>query len=216
MLIPLTRESFHQIIPAIATGPQYAYYWGDWQKLLKQLLISLIAVIVTSLTGKLLRSGADALLLILTIIGGLYWLWSPVYWASLRNLSYRRYAYAGFMRARIVDVYITEALLREEETVNQQGELVIIENKEKRINIEIEDETGFFARIEAPLKRIHKVVKPGQMAECLVLSQKSDFYTISRLTDIYVPKHNLWIGQYPYLRRDIFKQVSNSLAKRYP
>jgi hypothetical protein len=211
MLVPLTRTTFEEIIPLVATGPQYAYYWGNWQKLLKQLLISLVAVVVIWLLGKLLGPAGEGLSLILIIIAGLYWLWGPVYLASLKNISYRRYPYSGFMRARIVDVYITEEIIREEENVNKQGELIIIENKEKRINVEIEDETGFFAQIQAPLKRIHKVIRPGQIAECLVLSKKPSLVTINKVTDIYIPQHDLWVGTYPYLRRDIFKRVSFSL-----
>lgn len=213
MLIPLTRQTFEQIIPLVATGPQYAYYSGDWQKLLKQLLISLTAVVVIILIGVLLGGNGEAIILILTIIGGLYWLWGPVYLASMRNLSYRRYAYSGFLRARVVDVYLTEELIREEQTVDKQGNLVIIENKERRINVEIEDETGFYAQIQAPLKRIHKVIKPGQIAECLVLSKKPDLVTINKITDIYIPSHDLWVGEYPYLRRDVFKKVSLSLLR---
>ncbi|TAF39000.1 MAG: phosphate ABC transporter permease, partial [Oscillatoriales cyanobacterium] len=28
MLIPLTRETFQELIPAVATGAQYKYFWG--------------------------------------------------------------------------------------------------------------------------------------------------------------------------------------------
>ncbi|TVQ42923.1 MAG: phosphate ABC transporter permease [Gloeocapsa sp. DLM2.Bin57] len=213
MLIPLTRATFEEIIPLIATGPQYLYYSGQWQKILKQLLISLVGVVTIWLVFKLFGHAADGISLVLRIIAGLYWLWGPVYLASMRNQSYRRYPYSGFLRARIVDVYITEELIREEQSVNQRGELVIIENKEKRINLEIEDETGFFAQTQAPLKRIHKVIKPGQIAECLVLSKQPNLAIIDKTTDIYIPQHNLWIGDYPYLRRDIFKQVSQSLTR---
>ncbi|ELR99113.1 hypothetical protein [Gloeocapsa sp. PCC 73106] len=213
MLFPLTRATFEQIIPPIATGPQYLYYWANWQKFLKQLLISVVALVVIWLVGKFFGHAADGIRLILSIIGGLYWLWGPVYLASLRNLEYRRYPYSGFMRAQVVDVYLTEELLREEETVNKRGELIIIENKEKRINVEIEDETGFYTQVQAPLRRIHKVIRPGQIAECLVLSKQANLATISKITDIYLPQHNLWIGSYPYLRRDIFKEVSLSLSK---
>lgn len=213
MLVPLTRTTFEQIVPLIATGPQYAYYWGNWQKLLKQLLISVVGLVVIWLLGKFFDHSADPIRLVLSIIAGLYWLWGPVYLAGLRNQAYRRYPYSGFMRAQVVDVYLTEELIREEETVNKQGDLVVIENKEKRINVEIEDETGFFAHVQAPLRRIHKVIKPGQIAECLVLSKQPNLSTINKITDIYLPQHNLWIGSYPYLRRDVFKKVSLSLSK---
>ena len=213
MLVPLTRATFEQIIPLVATGPQYLYFSGKWQKIIKQLLISLVGVVTIWLVFNLFGHGADGISLVLRIIAGLYWLWGPVYLASLRNLTYRRYPYSGFMRARVVDVYITEELIREEQSVNQRGELIIIENKERRINVEIEDETGFYTQAQAPLKRIHKVIKPGQIAECLVLSKKPNLNIINQVTDIYIPQHDLWIGTYPYLRRDVFKRVSMSLYK---
>lgn len=212
MLVPLTREKFEQIIPLIATGPQYAHYWGNFQNILKQLLVSFVAVIIALLVGLILGDAGNAIALIFALVGGLYWLWSPIYRASMRNAAYRRYAYSGFLRGRVVDVYITEELIGEEESVNKQGELVIIENREKRINVEVADETGFLATVQTPLRRIHKGIKPGQIAELLVLSNQPDLEEIAQITDVYIPRNNLWIGEYPYLQRDIFAEVSRQLS----
>ncbi len=212
MLVPLTREKFEQIIPLIATGPQYSYYWGKWQDFLRRLLISVVAVVVILLIGKLFGEGGQALTLIFVVIAGLYWLWGPVYWASLRNASYRRFQYSGFLRGQVLDVFITEDLIGEEQTVNKRGELVIIENRERRINLEIGDETGFRADVQAPLRRIHKVIAPGQIAELLVLSNQPNLGSIAKITDVYIPSHNLWVGDYPYLRRDVFTEVSRQLG----
>jgi hypothetical protein len=216
MLVPITRETFEQIIPLIATGPQYAYYWGKPAVFLKRLLISMVALTLFWLLGNLFGDAWLAIKLILDIVAGLYWLWSPVYWASVRNNTYRRYPYSGFWRGRILDVYITEELIREEETVNKLGELVIIENNEKRINVEVGDREGFRATIQAPIRRIYKGINPGQVAEMLVLSKQPDLSRIDKITDIYIPNADLWVGEYPYLRRDIFTDVSRELggAKR--
>jgi hypothetical protein len=218
MLVPITRETFEQIIPLIATGPQYAYYWGKPAVFLKRLLISMVALTVFWLLGNLLGDAWLAIKLILDIVAGLYWLWSPVYLASVRNNSYRQYPYSGFWRGRILDVYITEELIREEETVNKFGELVIIENNEKRINVEVGDREGFRATIQAPIRRIYKGINPGLVAEMLVLSRQPDLSRIDKITDIYIPERDLWVGEYPYLRRDIFTDVSKELggARRNP
>lgn len=212
MLVPITRQTFEQIIPIIATGPQYAYYWGKWPDFLRRLLISFVALTTVWLLGMLLGKGAIAIKLIIDIIAGLYWLWSPVYWASIRNGKARRLPYSGFWRGRILDAYITEELVGEEETVNKQGQLVIIENLEKRINLEIGDQNGFNATIQAPVRRIYKVIRPGDLAEALVLSRSPDLGNIAQISDVYLPEHNLWVGEYPYLRRDIFSQVSQELG----
>ena len=214
MLIPLTREKFEQIIPLIATGPQYAYYWGKWQDLLNRLLVSVVAIVVILLFNSIVGEGAHALVLLLAVIGGLYWLWAPIYWASLRNATYRKYRYCGFWQARIIEIFITEDLLREEETVNERGELVIIENRERRINLVLGDETGFEAEVNAPLQRIHKAIKTGQTAQLLVLSNQPNLARIDKITDAYLPSQNLWIGEYPWLQRDVFSEVSQELERK--
>lgn len=212
MLIPITRQTFEQIIPIIATGPQYAHNWGRWQDFLRRLLISVVALTATWLLGMLFGKGGMAIKLLLDIIAGLYWLWAPVYWASIRNGKCRRIPHSGFWRGRVLDAFITEELVREEETVDKMGQLVIVENRERRINVAIGDQSGFRATVQAPLRRIHKVIKPGDLAEALVLSRQPDLQSIAKITDIYLPQHNLWVGEYPYLRRDVFTQVSEEIG----
>jgi hypothetical protein len=214
MLVPLTRETLEQVIPLIATGPQYAYYWGKASDVIRRLLISIVALTTFWLLGKLLGDQWQAIDLILDIIAGLYWLWSPVYLAGVRNSSYRRLPYCGFWRGRVLDIYITEELIGKEETVNKEGELVIVENREKRLNVEVGDRDGFQATIQAPLRRIHKGIIPGSVAELLVLSRQPDLGKIDKISDVYLPRNNLWIGEYPYLRRDVFEQISLEFSRR--
>ncbi len=144
-------------------------------------------------------------------MGGLYWLWGPVLWASLRNAEYRKYQYSGFFRGRVLDVFITEELIGKEETVNNKGELVIVENRERRLNLEVGDETGFATELQVPLRRTHQAIAPGQVAEMVVLSNQADLSSITKLTDIYIPSQNVWVSDYPYLQRDVFLEVSRRI-----
>lgn len=214
MLVPLTREKFEQIIPLIASGPQYAHYWGKVSDVLRRLLISVVAVVVLLLLGSLFGESGEAIVLLLAVVAGLYWLWSPIYWASTRNATYRRFKYSGFWRGRVLDVFITEELIGEEQTFNQKGELVVIENRERCLNLIVGDETGFETNIQAPLRRIHKGIQPGDPAELLILSNQPDLAKIDKITDAYLPVQNLWIGTYPWLQRDVFAEVSRSLSDR--
>jgi hypothetical protein len=214
MIVPLTREKFEQLIPAIATGAQYLHYWGKLRDFLRRLLISFIAVVVLWILGRILGPGAVGIKYLLGFIASLYWLWSPVYWASVRNASYRKYKYSGFWRGRVLDVFVTDDLVREEETVNQRGELVIIENRERRINLEVGDESGFRTTVQAPLQRIYKGIVPGDVAELLVLSDRADLSRITRTSDVYLPRPNLWVGEYPCLAKDVFIEVSERLLER--
>ena len=216
MLTPLTKEKTEQLIPLIATGKQYTYYWGKWSDALNRILISVVGLVVILILDLLFGDRAEALILLLGGIIGLYWLWCPVYQASLRNSATRRFKYSGFWRGKVLDVYLTEELIGEEETVNQRGELVIIENREKWINLVLGDRTGFELAIQAPLQRIYKGIKPGQNAELLVLSNKPDLSQIDKISDAYLPQKNIWVGQYPYIQRDIFIEVSRQLGGQAP
>ena len=216
MLKPITRAKTEQLIPLIATGQQYNYYWGKWSDVLNRVLISFVAVIVVLILSLLFGENGEALVFLLGGIASFYWLWFPVYQASLRNAANRRFKYAGFWRGKVLDIFVTEELIGEEETVNSKGELVIVENRERWINLILGDRTGFEVEVQAPLQRIYKGVKPGNTAELLVLSNKSDLSRINKISDAYIPRQNLWIGQYPYLQRDVFIEVSRQLGGEPP
>lgn len=213
MLIPLTREKFEQLIPIIATGSQYGYFWGKLPDILKRLLVSVLAIVVILILGLILGNGFDPLRLLLGISAGLYWLWGPIYWASMRNLETRRYKYSGFWHGRVLDVFVTEELVGTEETVNNRGELVIVENRERRLNLDVGDESGFTTQLQAPLRRTHKAIAPGQIAEMLVMSNQPDLSSITKISDIYIPSQNLWVSDYPYVQRDAFTQISRQLRE---
>jgi hypothetical protein len=211
MLVPLTRQKFEQVIPLIATGPQYKYYWGKFSNFLQRLLVSVVAVVLILIVRTLFRLEFGAIVFVLGIVGAFYWLWYPVFKASIRNAQCRRYKYSGFYRGRILDWWITDKLVGKQETVNSKGELVIVENREKRLNLEIGDDTGFSIEFEAPLRPAHKVIARGQIAEMIVMSNSADLSTIVQFSNIYIPSRDLWVSDYPYVRQDFFSEVSRRL-----
>jgi hypothetical protein len=95
--------------------------------------------------------------------------------------------------------------------VNQRGELVLVENRERCLNLEIGDRTGFYTQLQVPLKRDHRAIRPGDMVEMLVVSNRTDLSRIAQTSDIYLPDYNLWVSDYPFLRRDSFVEVSRRL-----
>lgn len=213
MLVPLTRQKFEQLIPRIATGDQYRYVWGKFSDFLRRLLISVVAVVVVWVIRLIVGEGFGALLFPIGAISGLYWLWGPVLWASLRNGQYRKYKYSGFFRGRILDVYVSEELIGREETVNNKGELVYVDNLERRLNVEVGDETGFSIQVQVPLRRSHQAIARRQVAEMVVLSNRADLSNITKVTDIYIPSRDLWVSDYPFLQRDVFVEVSNRIRR---
>ena len=211
MLVSLNRKTFEELLPLVATGPQYAYCWGNPQALLRRVLISIFAVVSISLISLITGRALGPLRFLSWTIAFLYWLWGPAFLAYRRNASYRKYAYSGFWRGEVSEVFITEELIGEEENVNSQGDLVIVENRERRLNLEVCDRTGFSTQLQVPLKRGHQAIAPGQIAEMVVMSHRPDLSSIKQVTDIYLPDLTLWVSDYPYLRRDTFARISNRL-----
>lgn len=212
MLVPLTRQKFEQLIPIIATGSQYKYYWGKFTDFLNRFLISVVGVLVLFLIHGFFL-GYESLFVLVGIVIGLYWLWGPVFWASLRNLECRRYKYSGFWRGEVIDLFVTEEVVGKEQTVNKRGELVIVENREKRLNLEVGDETGFSTQLQVPLRRAYKEIVLGESAEMVLMSNRPDLSRIAQVSDIYLPNLDLWVSDYPYLKRDDFIEVERQLAQ---
>jgi hypothetical protein len=214
MLIPLTRKKFEELMPRVGTGDQYRYCWGKPRDFLRRLLVSIIAVLVVVILQFALGEGFEIVTFILGITAGLYWLWSPVYLASRRNAECRKYEYSGFWQGQVLEVFITEELIGKEETVNNRGDLVIVENRERCLNLEIGDESGFSTKIQVPLQRAHQVIRAGDVTEAIVLSNRPDLSRISKVSDIFLSDYNLWVSDYPYVRRDSFIYVSRQLRRR--
>jgi hypothetical protein len=114
----------------------------------------------------------------------------------------------------VLDVFLTDEVIGKEETVNSRGDLVIVENRERRLNMEVGDDSGFSTQIQVPLRREHKSVRTGQTIEMVLFSFQSDLQKIVQVSDAYIPSQNLWISDYPYLRRDAFIEVSRKLQKK--
>jgi hypothetical protein len=219
MLIPLTREKFDELVPKVATADQYRFCWGKPTAFLQRLLISGIGLAIVFFLRTLLGEYYNPFSFIAAVIIGLYWFWAPVYIASIRNRTFRRNSYCGFWRGRVLDTYTTDAVVSAEETVNRLGELVIVEDREKQLNVEIGDESGFSTRLKVPLKKEHRLIRPGDYAEMLVMSNREDLSRINAISDIYIPDAKLWISDYPFIRKDIFvevrRQVQRTQRRRY-
>ncbi|MBD1912624.1 MULTISPECIES: phosphate ABC transporter permease [unclassified Leptolyngbya] len=215
MLIPLTRAKFEELVPRFATGEQYRYASGKLPDFLRRLLISVVGLLVAFFFRAILPESFAILEFLLGITTGLYWLWSPIYWASRRNAEIRRYPYAGFLQGEVLDAFPSEEVIGTEETVNKRGELVVIENRERRLNLEIGDEEGFTTFLQVPLQQAHRAIRPGDRAELLVVSYRPDLSRIEMVSDVYLSDYSLWVSDYPYVRRDMFVEVSHRLDQEY-
>jgi hypothetical protein len=214
MLVPLTRQKFEELIPRVATSDQYRYSWGKLPDFLRRLLISVAGVVAASVLQLVLGDDLWWISFTLGFAAGFYWLWSPVYLASRRNLECRSYRYSGFWQGRVLDRYVSEELVGKEETVNKLGELVIVENRERRLNLIVGDDAGFETKLVVSLKRDHRAIRVDDLAELVVMSSRSDLSRIAKVSEVYLPECNLWISDYPYIRHDSFLEMRKELGRR--
>lgn len=213
MLIPLSRKTLENLIPSAATSTQYQYCWGQPADALRRFLYSIGGVVAIALLRIFFPEGFDPALFLLALVAFCYWLWAPIYVAWQRNREYRRYEFGGFWTGEVLDKFITEEVVSTQETVDKKGELVVIENREKRLNLEIGDETGFTTVVQVPLQKRHRDIRPGDWAELVMLSNRPDLSRIMKITDVFIPDAKLWVSDYPYLRRDAFLDVSRRLRE---
>ncbi|MEB3232111.1 MAG: phosphate ABC transporter permease [Leptolyngbyaceae bacterium] len=212
MLIPLNRATFEQLVPLAATGAQYRYLWGTFSDFLRRLLVSFAAVIVIIVIGYFLGEDlGPAFQLIFGILAGCYWLWVPIFLAAKTNWDYRRYQYSGFWRGEVLDKFVTDEVVSTGEQVNKRGELVVTQNREKRLNLDVGDETGFTIRVNVPYKRNHQGIRPGDVAEMVVVSTRPDLGRLAKLSDVYVRDSAVWVSNYPYVQRAAFLDVEKRL-----
>jgi hypothetical protein len=56
------------------------------------------------------------------------------------------------------------------------------------------------------------MIRPGDRAEMLVMSNRPDLSYISQFSDVHLVDYDLWVSDYPCVRRDVFKDVSRRLT----
>ena len=211
MLIPVTSSELARLIPSVATGPQFNACSGDPRKLLQRLLISLIGGVLLLLVSQTLafNSRFSSLWLVAGVVTILYILWGPILEAGRRNATLRRYPAAAIFDGRVADLYTKEVVEDRREQTDRSGRLELVENKRTWLCLELEDEEGYLGQLRFPLEeKKHQVIRRGMVVRCLVLSERPDFSRIGAISDGWLPQVKLWVGDYPYLLRPAFEELS--------
>ncbi|WP_320674574.1 hypothetical protein [Prochlorococcus sp. MIT 1341] len=210
MLIPLRPGELERLIPAVATGNQFAAALGNPQKILQRVMIASIGGVITLLISQSqVASRFYSLWLIVGVTILLYVLWSPIVEAGKRNSVLRAFSSVALFDGQISDVFTRERVEKRHEQANKRGELELVENRRTWMVLELVDEDGFLGQLRFPMEKNHQRIREGLRVRCLVFSNSRDFSNISALSDAWLPGQGLWVGEYPYLLRPAFEELCN-------
>lgn len=216
MITPLKRKKFDELIPAVPTSDQYQYYWGKSQDVFRRILISVALLVTFSLLYNRTPDNFWGVLMFISAgLGGLYWMLGPVSSAIGRNTKVRSLSQCGFWEAKVLDIYMSEEVLSRQEDFDRRGRMEVSYDTQSFFNLELGDRTGFTTTLRAPMRREYKRIKLKQSVCMLLLSNDPRFRRVSKTTtDAYLPEINLWVSDYPYLRRDVFLNLTRYMLSR--
>ncbi len=216
MIIPLKRKKFDELVPAVPTSDQYQYHWGSSQDVFRRILISVALLVVFGLLYNRTPDNVWGVVMFISAgLGGLYWMLGPVFWAGRQNTKLRKFEYCAFWQAKVIDTYMSEEVLAKQESINRRGRLEVLHETESFFNIELGDRTGFVTTLRVPMRCEYKRITPRQMVCMILFSNDRSFKRVSKVTtDAYLPQLNLWISDYPYLRRDVFTNLTQYMLSR--
>ncbi len=216
MITPLKRKKFDELIPAVPTSDQYQYFWGKSQDVFRRILISVALLVVFSLLYNRTPDNFWGLILFIAAgLGGLYWMLGPVSSAIRKNIEVRSLSQCGFWEAEVLDAYLSEEVLARQEDFDRRGRMEVSYDTQSFFNLELGDRTGFVTTLRVPMRREYKRIKPRQLVCMLLLSNDPRFRRVSKTTtDAYLPQINIWVSNYPYLRRDVFLDLTRYMLSR--
>ena len=208
MLIPLRQNELDKLIPSVATSNQFTSALGNPRKILQRIIISSIGGVITLLISQSqVTSQFYSMWLILGVVFLLYLLWGPILEASRKNAKLKKYSFAAIFEAEIIDIYSQERVENSQEQANKMGELELVENRRRWLVIEIGDEDGYLSKIEFPLENKHQPISQGSLIRGLIFSNNKDFSNILNISDAWLPRKRLWVGEYPFLLKPAFEEL---------
>ena len=215
MLIPLRQNELDKLIPSVATSNQFTSALGNPRKILQRIIISSIGGVVTLLISQSqVTSQFYSMWLILGVVFLLYLLWGPILEASRKNAKLKKYSFAAIFEAEIIDIYTQERVEDSQEQANKMGQLELVENRRRWLVLEIGDEDGYLSKIEFPLENKHQPISQGSLIRGLIFSNNKDFSNILNISDAWLPRKRLWVGEYPFLLKPAFEELCSLRINR--
>jgi len=76
-----------------------------------------------------------------------------------------------------------------------------------KLRLRIEDKNGRMLQIHARMSEEYLDIKEGMPVASILLSTNPNFNQLAALTDIWIPDVDAWVGDYPYLNKEVFRRL---------
>lgn len=206
-LTPLSSSNVEKLIPRKVTNEQWISYWGvnekeRLQRILESFLIAYggawLAWFLSFLAGSFVAGIIGSCLIF-------NWMYTPWLNANRRNMIIRssRYYY-GFFDAKI------DSLKR----IKRRAGKTIGAVPQEFLTLLTMDESGRTLEIITEWQESYEALRVGMSFKTVIMSPRSDFSELGSVTDGYVPESNSWVGDYPYLSKDMFKSFVYTQKKK--
>ncbi len=213
MLIELNPDELEMITPIAPTRSQYVQYWDSAILNTGRVVFAIGGGVLVLLLSRLFNeTGLGFILFTAGIFALLYpFLLGPLWEISRRNLAFRDVPYGYFFMGQVRGVYSRSVVVEERERLDEYGDLYIEEIREQQLEIEILDEKGFSFVVQTRDNPRYESIVPRQKIITLVKTPARDPKRNPVITEVYVIRQGIWVGDVSYLKRDMFLDLADAL-----
>ena len=191
-------HSSKDILPFGSTVEQYFFFGGKAGDCLRRACISLAGTVVTSSLHPLWS----------TLIATSFF-WIPILQASAQNRIYHL-PFAQLYSCKIISVAIKCQSAKQNISMNWVGDslhclkIQTAGSEGKIMEIDISVKLDYSGAYYVPGFHFNMQYLIGEVAELIIVSDCANFSRYRIVPEIYIPRLNIWIGEYPYVQKTAF------------
>jgi hypothetical protein len=140
-------------------------------------------------------------------------MWVPSMMACNRNLPTMQFQYFGIWHCKVLKV----SELKKPQTFKENGlSCLTFKKKSKRetnrcFNVIFGDQTGNETEVIVFWNKDCLLIEKGETAYLIALSKSETIYDLRVIDEIYLPDSGIWISDYPYIKRTVFKKIISKI-----
>lgn len=202
-IVLLSPQELDRILPILPFAAQADYFSGGAAQAVQRWGASLALTVLLS---------KAALLAATSLTWPLWWPWAR---AANKNYGIRKQTrYGGIWRTTLRSIEIggrPRPRFGTSESASQGRDSVYTTMRTTKIVLGEED--GAQTELILPYDARFEVLKVGQPAEMIVLSDTLTFENFKAVKDVYLPESTLWLSEYPYIDRSEFLDISLNIER---